>query len=153
MVAFAGGLYEALSPGPCTLRFSLVFQRRLNTYALAATAAGVSVLALAQPADAKVVFTPVHQVIGHNGVYNLDLNHDGTVDFMIQQWNHGFSSSNELLADAALGNAVEGTKFYASALAAGASIGPHQIFVSGSPNGEIMVAISHFTTGGTSYVQ
>jgi len=137
---------------PAPFVFSLALQRRLNNYALAASAAGVSILALSYPADAKVVFTPVHQVIGHNGVYNLDLNNDGTVDFLIQQWNQGFSSSNELLADAAVGNAVEGTKFYAAALAAGASIGPNQKFVSGSPNGEIMVVISHFTTGGTSYV-
>ena len=54
-------------------RFSPALQRQLNHYALAASAAGVSVLALVYPADAKVVFTPVHQVIGHNGVYNLDL--------------------------------------------------------------------------------
>lgn len=134
------------------LVFSPALQRRLNNYALAASAAGVGMLALAQPADAKVVFTPVHQVIGQNGVYNLDLNNDGTVDFLIQEWNQGFSSSNQLLADAALGNAVEGSRFYAAAVQAGASIGPNQKFVSGGANGEIMVAISHFTTGGTSYV-
>jgi hypothetical protein len=133
-------------------RFSPALQRQLNHYALAASAAGVSVLALVYPADAKVVFTPVHQVIGHNGVYNLDLNNDGTVDFLIQQWNQGFSSSNELLADAALGNAVQGTRFYAEALQAGASIGPNQKFVSGGPNGEVMVEIHHTTTGGTSFV-
>jgi hypothetical protein len=132
--------------------FPSALQRRLNNYALAASAAGVSMLALAQPADAKVVYTPVHQVIGQNGVYNLDLNHDGTVDFLIQEWNQGFSSSNELLADGALGNAIEGSRFYAAALQAGASIGPNQKFVSGAGNGEVMVQITHFTTGGTSYV-
>ena len=132
-------------------------QRRLNTYALAASAAGVSMLALVEPSQAKVVYTPAHQVIRQNGVYNLDLNNDGTVDFLIQEWNNGgFSSSNALLADAALGNAVQGNKtgfrYLAAALPLGAPIGPNQKFLTGGNNGEAMVSITHFTTGGTSYV-
>ena len=76
---------------------------------LAASAAGVGLLALAGPAQAEVVYTPVNQVIGYNGVYGLDLNHDGTVDFLIQQWNYGnWASNNQLLADPAVGNGVEG---------------------------------------------
>jgi hypothetical protein len=121
-------------------------------YALAASAAGVGVLALAQPAEAKVVYTPVRQVIGANGVYNLDLNQDGTFDFLIQQWNYGnWASNNQLLADAAVGNAVEGKNNQAAALAAGASIGPAQNFIAGGVNGEVMLSITHFTTGGTSF--
>ncbi|HXM22470.1 MAG TPA: hypothetical protein VN948_14535 [Terriglobales bacterium] len=132
-------------------------QRRLNTYAFAASAAGVSMLALAQPSQAKVVYTKAHQVIGQNGVYNLDLNHDGTVDFLIQEWDNGaFSSSNALLADAALGNAVRGSKvgfrYLAAALQRGAPIGPKRRFITGGNNGEVMVSITHFTTGGTSYI-
>jgi hypothetical protein len=38
-------------------------QRCLNSYALAATAAGVGVLALALPAEAKIVYTAAHHVI------------------------------------------------------------------------------------------
>jgi hypothetical protein len=122
-------------------------------YTLAASAAGVSVLALAQPAQAKVVYTQVNQTIGANGVYNLDLNQDGTVDFLIQQWNYGnWASNNQLLADAAVGNAVLGNKYAAAALVAGASIGPAQNFIAGGVNGEVMLSITHFTTGGTSYV-
>ncbi len=126
---------------------------RLNMYALAAGAAGVGVLALAQPAHAKVVYTPAHQLIGANGVYNLDLTHDGTVDFLIQQWNYGlWSSDNQLLADPAVGNAVQGTKYLAAALAAGASIGPAQNFIAGDANGEVMLSVTHTTTGGTSFL-
>jgi hypothetical protein len=126
---------------------------RLNMYALAASSAGVGVLALAQPAQAKVVYTPAHQIIGANGVYNLDLNQDGTVDFLIQQWNYGnWASNNQLLADPAVGNAVLGSKFRAAALTAGASIGPNQNFIAGASNGEVMLSITHFTTGGTSFV-
>lgn len=126
---------------------------RLDMYALAAGAAGVGILALAQPAQAKVVYTPAHQVIGANGVYNLDLNHDGTVDYLIQQWNYGnWASNNQLLADAAVGNGVQGSRHLAAALLAGVSIGPTQNFIAGDSNGEVMLSVTHFTTGGTSFV-
>jgi hypothetical protein len=122
--------------------------RQLNSYALAASAAGVGILALAQPAEAKIVHTPAHVTIGLNGSYKLDLNHDGTTDFVIQQVDlcnsttcNGFD--RKLLAKEALGNAVAGSinKYaihYASALNAGAGIGPHRRFISGGYNGEIM---------------
>ncbi len=38
-------------------------------------------LALAQPAEAKIIYTPAHVVIGRP--FALDLNHDGIVDFYI----------------------------------------------------------------------
>src|SRR5271157_2461793 len=127
-------------------------QTRLNTYALAASAAGVGVLALAQPTQASVVYTPTHQVIGANGVYNLDLTGNGTVNFLIQEWVSGFTSNNALLCDAAIGNGVVGKARFASALSAGASIGPNQKFVGGGNNGEVMLSVTHFTTGSTGYV-
>jgi hypothetical protein len=52
-------------------------------YALAASAAGVSLLALTPPAEAKIIYTPAHRVIGPHDSYNIDLNHDGTTDFTI----------------------------------------------------------------------
>jgi hypothetical protein len=113
----------------------------------------VGVLALPQSAEAKVVYTPAHQVIGANGVYNLDLTGDGTVDFLIQQWQSGYPSNNSLLCDAAVGNAIVGHKSFASALSAGASIGPSRNFISGGNNGEAMLNVTHFTTGGTSYLR
>src|SRR5580692_53670 len=54
---------------------------QLNLYALSATAAGVASLALAQPADAKIVYTPAHIRIVVNRLTELDLNHDGINDF------------------------------------------------------------------------
>ena len=142
------------SPRPGKSRkVSASIHAQLNMYALAASAAGVGVLALAQPSAAKVVYTAARQVIGANGVYNLDLNQDGTVDFLIQQWNYGnWASNNQLLADAAVGNGVLGKRNFASALLAGASIGPNQQFIAGGTNGEVMLSITHFTTGGTSFV-
>ncbi|HEV2176201.1 MAG TPA: hypothetical protein VGW33_03225 [Terriglobia bacterium] len=56
--------------------------QRLNLYALAAGAAGVSLLALAPPAEAEVVFTPAHvEIMPNGGGFQLDLNHDGIDDF------------------------------------------------------------------------
>ncbi len=142
-------------PRPTTnFKLSGSLLRGLDMYALAASAAGVGVLALAQPAEAKVVYTKALEVIGQNGVYNLDLNHDGTVDFLIQEWNlGGWSSDNALLADPPLGNGVLANKHdIAEALQLGAAIGPQQEFVNSANNGAVMVSITHFTTGGTSYV-
>jgi len=53
-------------------------------YALAASAAGVGVLALAQPAEAKIVYTKTHKVLQQMGdSVNIDLNHDGVRDFAV----------------------------------------------------------------------
>jgi hypothetical protein len=66
---------------PATLSESI--HRQLNMYAFAAGAAGVSVLALTQSAEAKIIYTQTHVVIGTNHIYELDLNHDGIADFKI----------------------------------------------------------------------
>jgi hypothetical protein len=123
--------------------------RRLNMYARAAGAAGVGILALAQSAEAKIVYTKTHQVIGTNGIYNLDLNHDGVVDFLILESGYatfnGTRASNTLLAKEALGNAVEGRigsngRHLAAALKRGARIGLGKPFIRSGVNGETMVA-------------
>src|SRR5579864_6807541 len=82
--------------------------KQLNAYGLAAGAAGVSLLVLANPVEAKIVYTKTHKVIGSNGIYSLDLNHDGTVDFLIQEWTNVFSGlgRNALLVQEALGNEI-----------------------------------------------
>ena len=55
---------------------------QLSIYALAAGAASVGMLALAKPAEGKIVYTPANVVIGYGGVpsYQLDLNHDKKTD-------------------------------------------------------------------------
>ena len=67
-------------------------QRLLGMYALAASAAGVGCLALAQPAEARIVYTPVHHVIGKNRSFRIDLNHDGIADFIV--YNYGSVSKS-----------------------------------------------------------
>ena len=108
--------------------------QHLNLYALAAGAAGVSLLAFAQPSEARIVYRPTHKVIGTNGLYPLDLNRDGTIDFLIQQQGYPFSSSgnNGLGAKGAVGNGVQGSSILASALNHGAPIGPGRRFINSS---------------------
>src|SRR6516165_5773622 len=54
--------------------------KRLIAYATAAGAAGVGALALATPAEAKIVYTRVHKELPF-GISMLDLNNDGIADF------------------------------------------------------------------------
>jgi hypothetical protein len=70
------------STGPRkTANLSHSTQQRLNMYALAAGAAGVGVLAMAQPVAAKIVYTPANINLGFEQETPLDLNHDGVTDF------------------------------------------------------------------------
>jgi hypothetical protein len=62
-----------------TVRLSDSIQRRLNAYALAASAAGVATLALAKLAEAKIVYTPANVQI--TNAFHLDVNGDGINDF------------------------------------------------------------------------
>jgi hypothetical protein len=88
--------------------------QQLNLYALAAGAAGVSLLALAQPSEAKIVYTPANVTLSpQNGIvrHHLDLNHDGTTDFtLIDQWQMcaRFGSTAGVGLIAPSGNGAEG---------------------------------------------
>ncbi len=58
--------------------------KNLLNYAAAATAAGIGLLTLAQPAEAKIIFTSAHiPIIGNGPAVPIDLNHDGITDFSI----------------------------------------------------------------------
>jgi hypothetical protein len=103
--------------------------RQLNMYLLAAGAAGVGALALAQPAECKVVSTPAHLIV--NGVgYDLDLNHDGIPDFTIlNNSSCDIACNAQVVADRrASSNGVEGMPSFAVALPARARIGPKYAF-------------------------
>ncbi len=64
-------------------RLSDSVHHQLGQYALAASAAGVGVLALTQSAEAKIVYTATHRHVRLNRPWNVDLNGDGIVDFRI----------------------------------------------------------------------
>jgi len=111
-------------------RLSDSVHRQLNMYALAASAAGVGVLALSKPTEAKIVYTKAHQVIGLNQHYNLDLNHDNVTDFEFSNTSGCTDTfcAQVLGLSAAAGNGVIGHTTsghwrLASALQKGAPIG------------------------------
>jgi hypothetical protein len=110
-----------------------LLDHRLVSYA--AAAAGAGLLGLAQPAEAQIVYTPAHVVIGFRGSYGLDLTNDGTINFTLRNDVELTTSTlfSTLLALPEPGNAVEGVRFrshdFAYALKLGGSIGSKQNFV------------------------
>jgi len=67
-------------------------RRHLNSFAIATVFAVAALLAVALPAEAKIVYTVVDVTIESNtccGYVDLDLNHDGINDFEIQQFFSG----------------------------------------------------------------
>jgi hypothetical protein len=121
-------------PGPRTKSIVLSdsLNHHLNMYAVAAGAAGVGILALAQPAEARIVYTPANvQILGPRSFYLIDLNQDGVADFAITNTTN-FNTDQafwDLFVRPNQGNAVVGTFVYqgfppnARALPLGARIG------------------------------
>jgi hypothetical protein len=109
-------------------------RHQLNLYALAASAAEVGMLALSHPAQAKIVYTPAHVVLGGEYYqYKLDLNHDGVTDLTLSNTysNDIVRWFSNVLASPAAGNEVEGSGGYASALRRGVQIGGRNHFRAG----------------------
>jgi hypothetical protein len=112
--------------------------KNLQVYATAACAAGVSLLACAPPAAAKIVYTPANSYILPNSTLSLDLNRDGTADFLLSNTNvstgtnsHGRAGHGSLkIKPQNSVNAVWGKGSYASALREGVRVAPNQHFQS-----------------------
>jgi len=116
-------------------RLSDSVQQHLNAYALAASAAGVGVLALAQPAEAKIVYTKTHVVIDvNNRSYNLDLTHHGATNFgLTYSYFCSFGCWFRLFAGGQTTNDREvGVWSQAAALQRGAQIGSKEQFTRSS---------------------
>jgi len=96
-------------------------------YALAASAAGVGILALTPPAQAKIIYTPAHVKIVLGTEVPLDLNHDGITDFSF--FNTGVSGPSNntqfmrVVPPMSHGNEGRGKDHFVSALQAGDHIG------------------------------
>jgi hypothetical protein len=115
-----------------TANLSQSTNHQLRMYALAASAAGVGILALAQAAEAKIVYTPANVSINPHVPYKLDLNHHGIADFTLSI--HTFFDSGSgyrefvatmMVRGAQKSNAaVVGSKGYARAFAPGIPVGP-----------------------------
>jgi hypothetical protein len=127
--------------------------RQLNTYALAASAAGVGMLVLTQPAEAEIVYTQAHHVINANQTYKLDINQDGTPDFELKNVFNTFSGNsagylqvlpgrmaNEVWAAPVHAHDCGSEIVCAAALIRGKSVGPQGAFKAAFPQGEAMAA-------------
>jgi hypothetical protein len=116
------------------VKLSEPIHQQLNMYAIAA-GAGVGMLALARPAEAKVVYTPVHVVLSR-GQLAIDLNNDGMVDFvLLDKYHRNGQTTNSFwlyVNPEHKGNAAVGTKgtYFRSALAVnrGSQIGSKNRF-------------------------
>jgi hypothetical protein len=124
---------------------------QLHMYSVAAGSAGVGLLAMAQPAKAEIVYTPVKVTIGVDILhsYALDLANNGVTDFSLNaSWRESNDTSggtSRLIAKAAAqSNAVVGYGRSALALAAGQPIGSARKF-----NGFLMASL--FTFIGTEF--
>jgi hypothetical protein len=111
-------------------RLSKNVDLRLTTYAMAAAAAGVGLLAAEPPANAEIVFTPAHTVFTEGRVF-IDLDHDGANDFVLSIYNVG--SHDRRLAAQGIGqqNGILGYTFVSyppMALMAGQRIGGRSYF-------------------------
>jgi hypothetical protein len=108
-----------------TAQLSKSIHQQLNMYAPAAGAAGVGMLALAVPAEAKIVYTPAHEQIPPGFGLSLDLNHDGINDFSFVNFYSKTSSTIALwVSPPNPGNGVFSHLSYAADLPAGVKIGP-----------------------------
>lgn len=143
-----------------TFKISDSLNRRLNTYAQVASAAGVSVLALATASEAKVIYTETFQVTHSGFPLYIDLNHDGIKDFIVRTTFYQGSSGLEVGLSAAgyrnANNRVAGGRFStgsgyfvsaAYALRAGARIGPDGNFSAPAP----FMAVELFKGFGSTY--
>jgi len=123
---------KSSSQGPRSkLQLSQTFTHNLNAYALAAGAAGVSVLAMMQPSEAEIIFTPANDTLPFNQNAVLDLNHDGMPDFRFFEFSFAPAYWIETLRMyPAGGNGIVETSAgrYAAVLNAGATIGPKDVF-------------------------
>lgn len=128
----------------------------LNMYALAATAAGVGMLALVPQAAGKIVYTKVHKTVPYNhGPVFFDLNNDGVNDFALSGRSMATTSgahANLNVYAAHRGNAVWSVQSQghhcAAAVYAGQFIGPKRKF---NPHKLVMFFLNTFLGSGSAF--
>jgi hypothetical protein len=145
-----------LSGPPTTSDLPESLLHALNMYALAATAAGVGMLALVPQAAGKIIYTKAHKVVRYNdGPIFFDLNNDGVNDFALSGESMGTTSgahANLNVYAAHRGNAVWSVQSQghhcAAAVYAGQFIGPKRKF---SPNELVMFFLNTFLGSGSAF--
>ena len=132
--------------------------RRLNAYALAASAAGLGLLTLVSPAEGKIVYTHANLPLMNQNQVFFDLNHDGTNDFFFYGQSISRRSISTFLfrltvSPAQQGNAIWGVESHehascAASLPAGVRVGPKRPF---QANRAVLLDWSGGPNGGTAY--
>ena len=126
------------------------FNKAIAAYASAASAVGVALLATAQPAEAKIVYTKTRETLtGVTQPHPLDLNHDGVADFNISYCSCRPQAPTAWTLTGPAGNSVRfGPAFpsFAGALPSGAPIGPKQAFLPVS-GGTVFLALLGYYVG------
>jgi len=104
---------------------------QLDMYAVAATAAGVGMLALAQPSEAKIIYTPKHVVVAPSQHYDIDFENNGTADITLGRG--AGEGATYVFASGRNGVAAQMDNHrFAVAINAGAEISPARHFVQSS---------------------
>jgi hypothetical protein len=136
-----------------TANLSESIHQQLSMYALAASAAGVGTLCFAMPAEARIVYTPVHVAIKANGgLFRFDLNHDGIPDFGLSNRSALYQGNVLLVRPSQPANEIWltnsnacGTSFpvpVAAAVPKGKRIGPKRDFQNNNGFGAVMASDS-----------
>jgi hypothetical protein len=125
------------------VNLSQPLHKKVDLYTLAASAAGVGVLALAYPAEAKIVYTATNLQIHVPNTYPIDLNNDGKPDMQFRLSTTATSASYFAAAAVYLSRAstflatsnrvaavqlIKGGRVPAFAFPAGQEIGPARNF-------------------------
>jgi hypothetical protein len=110
-------------------------------------------MCLAQPAEARIVYTPANVNIPLNTVLPIDLNHDGISDFKLVNFyisGSGYPGgalvvdpkrrANEVWVGKNTCTATTCSGLWAAALPKGTKVGPKGRFVPDYPSGEVMVS-------------
>jgi len=119
-------------PARVPSQLSESLHHQLNAYALAASAAGVSLLALTQASEARIIYTPANIKIYARHHHFLDINHDGVRDFALSNnYRVGIYCDGCVTASIIVGPRVQvqGNQLWgvigcASALSSGVKLGP-----------------------------
>jgi hypothetical protein len=130
-----------------TQQLTLSFLGKINAYALAASAAGVGMIALAQPSEAEIVFTPAHTFLVRYQHFPLDLNHDGTPDIGFFFYGPAYHAFNQTLFVHPLngGGVIVDGPGYAAPLPLGFGIGPGRNFANGNNSRRIERTRGYYT--------
>jgi hypothetical protein len=136
--------------GPSKSTLSETLDRRLRMYSLAASAAGIGMFALAQPADAEVVVTPKNLTVVAGAPAYIEMTGEGKADFELlanNSYGRKFVELVSLPPDDVLG-VVGGPitshgDFLAGRLTPGAVVGPLVNF-GGGVGGAFLAASSTY---------